>query len=205
MRSHFQFRDVLYFMLTSLLTFVLSSAASAKAHPRDETPKWDISFWLAGATGEETINSLNQAQIVSAGFFLGKPVAANLGRSWWRGGLEFGFDVIPLFLPVSTQRVHGAGFEPVVLRWTSSHRPGGLQPYIELAGGGLATTANLPPGDTSSFNFLARGGGGILVFTRARQAVDLACRWEHISNANLGTQNPEFNGVQVSVGYHWFK
>jgi hypothetical protein len=74
-----------------------------------------------------------------------------------------------------------------------------------LAGGAIRTNANLPTGNTSNFNFTARGGGGIQIFTKPRRSVEVACRWSHISNGNLGVKNPEFNGIQVSVGYHWFR
>jgi hypothetical protein len=30
-------------------------------------------------------------------------------------------------------------------------------------------------------------------------------RWSHISNANLGVINTEFNGIQLSLAYHWYK
>jgi lipid A 3-O-deacylase len=93
----------------------------------------------------------------------------------------------------------------VVLRWISNHHFGRIGPYIELAGGAIRTTANLPAGDTSAFNFTARGGGGIHIFVNSRRSLDLACHWYHISNANLGVRNPEFNGVQITIGYHWFK
>jgi len=80
-----------------------------------------------------------------------------------------------------------------------------ISPYIELAGGGISTNANLPPGNTSSFNFTAKGGGGIYLRTRPRQSFDVGLHWSHISNANLGVDNFEFNGVQLSLAYHWFK
>ena len=112
--------------------------------------------------------------------------------------------MIPLFATFGNQRIHGGAFDPLVLRWNSSLRRGRLAPYIELGGGAVATAVNLPPGDTSSFNFMARGGG-VHLFTRNRQSLDVGCAWWHISNANLGVRNPEFNGVQLIVGYHWFK
>jgi hypothetical protein len=43
------------------------------------------------------------------------------------------------------------------------------------------------------------------IFTEPRQSIEIGCRWAHISNANLGVRNPEFNGIQVSVEYHWFR
>jgi hypothetical protein len=43
------------------------------------------------------------------------------------------------------------------------------------------------------------------VSTKEHQSLDVGCRWSHISNANLGVSNPAFNGIQLSIGYHWFK
>jgi hypothetical protein len=182
-----------------------AQAAPAQEFPENQKGTWDVSPWFAGATGEETTNSFAQARIWSAGVSFGRVITGETGRGWLRGNVEYGFDVVPLFVQTKFKTIHGGGFDPVILRWNSSHHTRRVVPYIELGGGGVATTANLPPGDTSSFNFMAKGGGGIYVLTRKRQSLDIACRWWHISNANLGVRNPEFNGVQVSLGYHWFK
>jgi len=122
---------------------------------------------------------------------------------------EFGINLTPLVTTAKTQKVHGGGFEPIVLHWYSSHNFGRATPYLEVAGGAVFTDANLPPGNTSSLNFTARAGGGFQIFIRSRQSLDLGCGWMHASNANLGVRNPEFNGefngIRVTVGYHWFK
>jgi len=194
------------FAKSGLLLLMLAASSLAQERlPEGQNRDWDFSVWVAGATGEESTNSFAEAQILSGGFFVGKTLASEIGRGWRRGSLEYGFDVIPLFVHFAPQRIYGAGFEPVILRWNSSLRAGQIAPYIELAGGGVRSDANLPAGDTSDFNFTARGGGGIEIYTGKRHSVDIACRWWHISNANLGLQNPEFNGIQVSLGYHWFK
>jgi hypothetical protein len=166
---------------------------------------WDIAVNVAAATGEENRDAFSEAQLWTAGVFVGRIIARDLGKAWWKGNLEYGFDVIPLFIGTGAQHVFGGGFHPIVLRWNSSRRIGGLQPYIELAGGAVATNTNLPQGDTSTFNFTARGGGGLQISTKHNQSLDIGLRWWHLSNANLGVRNPEFNGVQFSVGYHWFK
>ena len=166
---------------------------------------WDFSVWMAAATGEETTNSFAEVQILSGGVFVGKTLTGEIGSGWRRGSLEYGFDVIPLFVHFTPEKIHGGGFEPLILRWNSGLRAGRIAPYLELAGGGVATNTNLPAGRTSNFNFTARGGGGIEISTAKRQSLDIACRWWHISNANLGVQNPEFNGIQVSLAYHRFK
>jgi hypothetical protein len=187
----------------AFLSLILISSLSSGALAQDDlsSPKWDFSLWTAVATGEENTDSLKEAQIVSAGVFAGRTIAG-FRSGWFRGNLEYGLDVFPLFL---ASKVHGIGFDPVIVRWTSSRAWHRAMPYIELGGGGLATNANFPRGDTSTFNFVARGGGGMNILSGERNAIDVGCRWWHISNANLGTRNPEFNGIQFSLGYHWLK
>ena len=170
-----------------------------------ESRRLDLSLWFAGATGEENSNSFSEAQILSAGAFVGRTVSGELGSGWRRGSLEYGFDIVPVVLQVSPKRLYGRGLYPVVLRWNSAADSRHIAPYIELGGGGLQTSSNFPAGNTSRFNFMVRGGGGIELFHGAHHSMDLACRWWHISNANLGVRNPEFNGIQFGFGYHWFK
>jgi hypothetical protein len=166
---------------------------------------WDFSIWAAGETGEENTNSFAEAQIWSAGVFVGRVITDERGESWRRGRMEYGFDVMPVFETFGNQRTHGRGFDPVILRWNSGLHAHHISPYIVLAGGAVSTKSNLPPGNTSTFNFMAKGGGGIYIRTRERQSFDIGFCWSHISNANLGVQNPEFNGLQLSLAYHWFK
>jgi hypothetical protein len=189
-----------------LVFYTFVAAAQDTSFPGWHKGTWDISPWIAGATGEELTNSFTEAQLFSAGVFFGRVMTGEFGRGWRRASLELGFDVIPVFVQTGTQTVHGGGFDPVILRFTSGHRFGRVVPYIEIGGGGVATTSNFPPGNhTSDFNFTARGGGGIHLLTKRRQSLDVGCKWFHISNANLASFNPEFNGIQFSVGYHWFK
>jgi hypothetical protein len=188
-----------------LLLATASAHAQESPIPMPSNATWDIGIWAAGATGEENTNSFAEAQILTAGFSLGHSITGEIGRGWRGGSLEYAFDVSPLFRTYGNQRIHGGAFDPVILRWNSSLHRSRLAPYIELGGGAVATPVNLPPGNTSSFNFTARGGGGIHLFLRNRQSLDVGLGWWHISNANLGARNPEFNGLQLVVGYHWFK
>jgi hypothetical protein len=192
-------------LLCGLSLLLLTQPAQAQTPPEAEKRRLDLSVWSAGATGEENTDSFAEAQLWSTGFFLGWVMIPDAGASWRQGDLEYGFNLIPYFLQVSPQHIFGGGFEPVVLRWRSSHHLRSVTPYIELAGGGLFTNSNLPRGNTSSFNFMAKAGAGIEVSTKKHQSFDVGCRWSHISNANLGVRNPEFNGIQLSIGYHWFK
>jgi len=128
-----------------------------------------------------------------------------VGSGWRRGRLEYLFDFMPVFVTSGNEKIQGYGFDPIILRWNAVRHTAHISPYAELSGGAAATTANLPAGDTSSFNFMAKAGGGIYVRMRPRQSLDIALRWSHLSNANLGDYNPAFNGIQLCVGYHFFK
>jgi len=190
----------LFIFLLLVAPFAGAQSEASQAQPRN----WDLSVWVAGETGEENTNSFSEAQILTAGFFIGTMLTGEIGSGWRRGRLEYGADVIPIFRQFRPQSIYGGGFEPLILRWNSSLHTARLAPYIELAGGGISTNTNFPPGDTSNFNFTARGGGGIQLSAKSHHSVDIGCRWSHISNANLGVRNTEFNGIQVSLAYHWF-
>jgi hypothetical protein len=103
------------------------------------------------------------------------------------------------------KKIYGGNFTPIILKWnfTANHR---IVPYILLEGGGLVSSSNVPPGDTSDFNFDAGGSFGIHIFTRHKQALTLETRWVHISNADLGTYNPQLvSNFMLTIGYTWFK
>ncbi len=187
------------------LIVACSIVRSQNPASRVTSENWDFSVWIAGETGEETSNSFAQAQIWTAGLFAGRMLTDETGKGWGRGKLEYAVDFVPAFETYGNQRTHGIGFDPVILRWNSALHTSRVSPYIELSGGGVWTPVNLPPGRTSNFNFMAKGGGGLYLRTQHRQALDLGLHWSHISNANLGADNYEFNGIQLSIAYHWFR
>jgi Lipid A 3-O-deacylase (PagL) len=77
-------------------------------------------------------------------------------------------------------------------------------PFVELGGGLLFTTADVPP-FTSAVNFTPQFAVGVHLFTRKRRSLSLAGRYLHISNAGLGDLNPGINTFQFTLGYHWFR
>src|SRR3989442_8941387 len=159
-------------MVTLTLFLFLTCAAPAQEHlPRvGQNGNWDFSVWIAGATGEETRNSFTQAQIWTAGAFIGKVITSEIGSAWRRGNLEYGFDLIPVFVQSKIETMYGGGFDPFVLRWNSSRHIGRVLPYIELAGGAVFTNSNLPPPDTSHLKFSAGGGGEVFTLPPKRSS-----------------------------------
>lgn len=188
-----------------LILFSCKLAGGQERFPDAPRLGWDLAIWLTGASGEENRNSFVESQIFSAGVFVGRSLTRELGSGWRRGNLVYGFNLIPSFIQFTPHRLYGVGFEPVVLHWNSGVHLKQAFPYLEIAGGAVRSNSNFPAGDTSHFNFTARGGGGLQLFSGQHHFVQLGCQWWHISNANLGVRNPEFNGIQLSVGYHWLK
>jgi hypothetical protein len=93
--------------------------------------------------------------------------------------------------------------KPVILRWNLVHW-NRFTPFLQLAGGFLITNQELPPGNTSAFNFTPQGGFGFNVFTKPGQAVKTEFIFGHISNADLGIRNPGINSLFLfEIGYEW--
>src|SRR6266496_3913755 len=190
--SFARFWRTLRFKALAVVLLFLPASTLAQLSSEHQNRSWDFSIWASGATGEENTNLFSEAQIFSVGVSVGRALTTEIGSGWRRGRLQYGFDIAPVFVQFTPQRISGIAFDPVILRWNSSMHGGRVAPFIELGGGAVHTNANFPAGDTSTFNFIARGGGGIQIATRRSQALEIGCRWWHISSANLGNINPEF-------------
>ena len=124
------------------------------------------------------------------------------GHGPLNGRFEYSFDVIPAFLIFQrTGTVYGGGFDPFALKWDFRTRRH-IAPFLEISGGGLFTTAPVPPRGTA-FNFTASTALGAHVM-RGRHAVSIDVRWFHISNAHIIAYDPGINAVQVRVGFGLF-
>lgn len=158
--------------LAAVILMVLSQAAMCGGSSAKDF-NWDLSVFFSAETGEELSNSFGEAQIVTAGLFAGKTLIREIGSGWNRGGIEYAFSVSPLFCQLRPQRLHGIAFEPVILRWNLNHALGRAVPYVQLSGGGVRTNINFPAGDTSNFNFSAKGGAGIYLPAHEHSAFDV--------------------------------
>jgi hypothetical protein len=110
---------------------------------------------------------------------------------------------LPCILVRRDQTVYGAGFNPLLGKWNFTGR-GRFAPYVELGGGLLFTTSDVPA-FSSNVNFTPQLAIGTRFFTRERRSVSIDARYVHISNAGLSSLNPGINTVQFSLGYHWFR
>jgi lipid A 3-O-deacylase len=166
---------------------------------------WDLGVYAGGGTG---LFAASNTQFVLAGGRAGRVWTRDHLRGWVRGNFEYAVEFMPVFLVFQRgQTVYGGSFSPVIGKWnlTGNSR---ITPYMLLSGGGIVSASNVPPGKTSRVNFMPGGSIGVHIFTRRShtRALTLETRWVHISNANLGAENPQLvSNFLFTVGYTWFK
>ena len=163
---------------------------------------WDIGVWTGGGTA--LTGSTSNTRFWEAGMRFGRILTQEHGSGWLRGNLEWAGDAIPAYVVFQNTTVYGAGFNPVLLKWnfTSGRK---IAPFVEMGGGLLFTSSEVPPG-TSTVNFTPQGGFGMHIFLREKRALTFTVKGVHISNAGLSAPHPGIiSSIQYSVGYSWFR
>jgi hypothetical protein len=132
---------------------------------------------------------------------------------YWREpiAVRWVFDVVPLALVgdphnSSGRRAYsyGIGGSPIGAQVNFVHYRR-VEPFL-TSGGGFLYFNHRMFGTTQQFNFTAQLGGGVQLFTSShRTAVDLGYKYHHISNANLGNQNPGLDSHMLFVGLSLFR
>jgi hypothetical protein len=181
---------------------MLLAGLAAPLHARNgpETDGNEIAIWTSGGHG--TNGSTHHTSMFSVGFRYGWVITAPRGPGFLRGRFEYAVDAVPLLLvfrPVNT--VYGAAINPVGLIWNFD-RPGRIVPYVELGGGDLFTSSQVPPG-TSRINFMTHGALGLRFLTE-KAAWDADLRFVHTSNSGISAVNPGINTLELRVGLSWF-
>lgn len=177
---------------------VLLLFASSFAAAQDSTTSWDTGVWFAG--GHSVRGGTSSVSAFDVGVRLGKVLTHDRGPRLLRGNFEYAIDLVPLYEVHQNSWVYGAGFNPINLKWnlTSAKR---VTPYLELGGGTLFSTHDVP-GGTNSVNFRTHAGLGFHLARAAGPTIEI--RYEHISNAGLASSNPGVNTVQVMLGWDVF-
>ena len=185
-----------FFLL--LLTITLCAGASAQSPEQGAT---EIQIWTAG--GHSVAGGRGNTGIWNAGLRYGWVLTKPIGPGFLKGRFEYAIDAVPafvLFQPTNT--AYGAGVNPLGLKWNFATR-GHVAPYLELNGGTLFTSQEVPPG-TSKVNFTSAAAFGVH-FLGASHAMSLEARYLHISNAGLTNPNPGVNTVEVRFGIGRFR
>jgi len=185
-------------MRTSLFIFVILLAASALclAQAGPEKGSNEVEIWAGG--GHSVAGGRGDIGTFNAGLRYGWVLTDSHLPGFVRGRFEYAVDAVPVFLAFQpTNNAFGMGFDPLVLKW-NFQRHGRISPYLELTGGALFTTHDVPPG-TNPVNFMDQAALGMHILG-AKHNVSLELRYMHISNAGLATPNPGVNTVQVRMG-----
>ncbi len=198
--SYFWLRSIL--LLLMFLPGLATAQTSASTNSFFDDQLWEFGAWGAEAVGKSAGQAFGDTQITMAGFHAGRAIHRSAPESGLRRTWEYTFEIEPLFLVTRPRHTYGGGFAPVGLKWNFAPR-GRYRPFIEFNGGAMFTTRNVPPGNTSSFNFSCSGGTGVMMAVTHTQALSFGVRFWHLSNAYIGNDNPAFNTVQFVVGYHW--
>ena len=179
----------------ALLVFVLASTFCL-AQSAPEQGGHEVQVWAGG--GHSVSGGRGNIGVFNAGLRYGWVLTAPHLPGFLRGNFEYAVDAVPVFLvfqPANT--AYGVGFDPLGLKW-NFERHGRLSPYLELIGGTLFTSHNVPTG-TNTVNFMDQAALGVHILG-AKRNVSLELRYMHISNAGLATPNPGVNTVQVRLG-----
>src|SRR5258708_37637454 len=162
-----------------LVSFAIFCCAGAVAQAGPEQRATEHQVWTAG--GHSVAGGRGSTGIWHAGLRYGWILTKPHGPGLLKGRFEYAIDAVPAYLvfqPANT--AYGAGLNPVNLKWNFATR-GRVVPYLELSGGTLFTTHEVPPG-TSTVNFTSAAAFGAH-FLGQRHALTLEARYLHISNA----------------------
>ena len=187
-------------MRTLLLAFLLmGSLASAQVRPEDNAT--EVQIWTSG--GHSVSGGRGDTGIWNAGLRYGWILTEPHGPGFLSGRFEYAIDAVPAYLIFQPKNTaYGAGINPLNLKWNFATR-GSLVPYLELSGGTLFTTHDVPIG-TSSINFTSAAAFGMHIL-KPKYSWTIEARYLHISNAGLERLNPGVNTVEVRIGVGKFR
>ena len=176
------------------LLLLCSLLAWAQARPEDGGH--ELQLWTGG--GHSVSGGASNTGVWNSGLRYGWILTRPHGPGFLKGRFEYAVDAVPLFMVFQrTNTAYGGGVNPLGLKWDFATR-GRIAPYLELGGGILFTTHEVPTG-TSSVNFTSGAALGTH-FLGNEHNWSLEVRYMHISNAGLAKLNPGINTVQVRVG-----
>jgi hypothetical protein len=180
--------------LAGVVVLVVCAAAAAQVRPEEGGREFQV--WSGG--GHSVAGGVSGTGLWNVGARYGWILTRPHGPGFLKGRFEYAVDAVPLFMvfqPANT--AYGVGLNPLNLKWDFATR-GRVVPYLELSGGTLFTTHDVPSG-TSTVNFTSSAALGAH-FLSNKCNWSLEARYMHISNAGLSSSNPGINTFQVRVG-----
>lgn len=194
--------------LFTLLSFGAPKALAQSATTADNGDRrpergteWEI--WSGGGADPIGSNGVTQGNSVwNAGFRYGWILTDAHGPGFLRGRFEYALDALPVVMVFQPGgKAYGFGFDPWIMKWNlEPHRR--ISPYIELGGGGLISTREIPLGE-SHFNFIPTGAIGLNIL-RGNYHWSIDFRYFHISDAQITAFNPGTDTFGVRIGWGEF-
>jgi lipid A 3-O-deacylase PagL len=197
------------FPIVFLLLFLTASTAFAQSSPTpdsgDQGPErgheWEIWTGAGGdPIGTPKVTLGNSIWTVGARY--GWVLTHAHGPGMLRGRFEYAVDVLPAVVVFQPGRnAYGAGFNPWVMKWNFATRRR-ISPYIEVGGGMLFTTRQVPLG-ADTFNFTPSGAIGVNIL-RGKYHWSIDFRYFHVSDAQITPFNPGTDTFGVRIGFGEF-
>jgi hypothetical protein len=196
--------------LALLISFILLSFAAPGAigqttpapesvdRPPERGSEWEI--WTGAGADPIGSNRVTQGNRVwNVGFRYGWILTDAHGPGLLRGRFEYAVDALPIVMVFQPGGpAYGFGFDPWIMKWNfETHRR--ISPYIELGGGGLISTREIPLGE-SHFNFIPTGAIGVNIL-RGKYHWSVDFRYFHISDAQITSFNPGTDTFGLRVGW----
>src|SRR6202049_3580479 len=175
-----------FLILFTLLTLGAPAApaqSSATPESGDRRPErgqeWEV--WTgAGAAPIGSAGITQGNRVWNVGFRYGWILTDAHGRGFLRGRFEYAVDALPVVMVFQPGgRAYGFGFDPWIMKWNFEPRHR-ISPYIELGGGGLITTREIPVGE-QRFNFTPTGAIGVNLL-RGKYHWSIDFRYFHLSH-----------------------
>lgn len=124
------------------------------------------------------------------------------GPGFLRGRFEYAVDALPVVMVFQPGgKAYGFGFDPWIMKWNFEPRHR-VSPYIELGGGALISTRQIPLGE-NNFNFTPTGAIGVNLL-RGKYHWSIDFRYFHISDAQITSFNPGTDTFGLRVGWGVF-
>lgn len=179
------------------------SANPAEAPDRLPVRGTEIEFWTGGGADPIGSNGVTQGNSQwTAGLRYGWILTDAHGPSFLRGRFEYAVDALPVVMVFQPGGpAYGFGFDPWIMKWNLEPRHR-ISPYIELGGGGVISTKEIPTGE-SRFNFTPTGAVGVNIL-RGRYHWSVDFRYMHFSDAELTKFNPGTDTFGLRIGWGVF-
>ncbi len=203
--SHRKYASLILFTLLSLSARAALAQSTARPDVGDQGPErgheWEI--WT-GAGGDPigTPKITLGNGLWTAGARYGWILTDAHGPGVLRGRFEYAVDAVPVLVVFQPGgAAYGIGVNPWIMKWNFVAR-GRVSPYIEIGGGLVFTTRQVPLG-ANKFNFSPTGAIGVNLL-RGKYHWSVEFRYLHISDAQITAFNPGTDTFGFRVGFGKF-